>query len=239
MLQGNRRGVILRNILAHPNCCSIFKEFLERESSSQTILFITDVEAYRHITNTIYQKIRARKIYNKYLHSLSIMTVPISTESHPQIETDLERAGPSLFSKAQEDVMDYIESCQFTKLLKAPEITLIYNILDTEERNHQSDPGSQQFVSRSKSNQHAARFRRRLSSLYFQEVDIGDTRSLHYILSNQLCTRFFKDFCNRIFVNESLFFGWTLNTTKGYPQWSTCGVQLTRYVASTYPSMQI
>ena len=215
MLQGNRRGEVLRSILAHPNSCSIFKEFLERESCSQTILFIVDVEAYRHITIPAYQKMRARKIYNKYLHRMSIMTVPISTETQQQIGADLEMAGPSLFSKAQDDVMDYIESCQFTKLLKAPEMTLVYNILEAEERNRQSEPSSPRFVSRP----HKGAFpsRRRLSSLYFQEVDIGDTRSLRHILRNQLCTRFFKDFCNRIFVNESLFFWLDAEHYQGLP----------------------
>ena len=46
----------------------------------------------------------------------------------------MEVAGPALFKQAQENVMEYVESCQFPKLLKSPEITLIENILQVEER---------------------------------------------------------------------------------------------------------
>jgi hypothetical protein len=215
-----QRGALMRNILSHPCCCSIFKEYLERESSSQTILFIVEVEAYRRITNAAYQKMRARKIYNKFLHPLSIMPVPVSVETHQRIQNNVEVAGPALFKQAQDDVMDYVESCQFSKLVKAPEMALIENILRVEESSLLQESGGHHHRGKARYD-HAGGgggSRRRLSSLYFVGNDVaGDSKSLRFILRNQLCTRFFKDFCNRIFVNESLYFWFDAEYYQGLP----------------------
>lgn len=210
-MHSDQRSVLLRNVLAHPCCCSIFKEFLERMSSSQTILFVVEVEAYRQITNSAFQRISARKIYNKFMHPMCIMPVPVSGETQQKVLRNLEVAGPALFKQAQENVMEYVESCQFPKLLKSPEITLIENILQVEERSAYRDAalGTSRYGD--------GGVRRRMSSLYFQNVDINESKSLRFVLKNQLCTRFFKEFCNRIFVNESLQFWLDVEYYQGLP----------------------
>ena len=180
-------------------------------SSSQTILFVVEVEAYRQVTNAAFQRISARKIYNKFLHPMCIMPVPVSVETQQRVLRDLEVAGPALFKQAQDNVMEYVEGCQFPKLLKSTEITLIENILQTEERNSYRDGGLG-------TGRHGdGGMRRRMSSLYLQNVDVNDTKSLRFVLKNQLCTRFFKDFCNRIFVNESLQFWLDVEYYQGLP----------------------
>jgi hypothetical protein len=93
----------LQDILSQNKCCSLFKEFLQKESSSQTLIFLVEVEEFRLIPsagnevflkyifiisnlidflykNTIlaFQISRAKKIYNKFLHSLAIMPIPVS-----------------------------------------------------------------------------------------------------------------------------------------------------------------
>lgn len=39
----------LQDILSQPKCCSLFKEFLQKESSSQTLIFLVEVEEFRLI----------------------------------------------------------------------------------------------------------------------------------------------------------------------------------------------
>ena len=199
IIKNNEKQQFLRNIIAHPNCCSIFKEFLERESASQTILFIIEAEEYRRITNTAYQQMNARKIYNKFLHPLSIRPVPVSEETSNYIKQNLDNGGPALFKQCQEDVLTYIEACQLPKLTKSTaDITVIQKILSTA-----SDTLNQKFSKQSMSST-VPGYRR--TSVSFKTITMNETKLLRCILQNQLLTRFFKDFCNRIFVNESLFF---------------------------------
>ncbi len=101
-------------------------------------------------------------------------------------------AGPGLFKQAQNEVLDYIESCQLSSFLATAEWEELRSTIEAAEKNAKKDgnhAGRQRnFVTSSK------------ASIY------AEYKSLRNILMNQIATRYFKDFCQRIFVNESLFF---------------------------------
>ena len=182
------RRRLLLNILSHPQCCSIFKLYLETLGSTQTLLFILEIEDYLLIPHIQFQRIHARKIFNKYLHPLSVTPVPVPQNTRNSIMSELETAGPGLFKEGYDNVLDYIESCQFGGFLASSEMHEVLTILGAQRTK------GQETVSRRR--------------IYFANrgATVTDTTSLRNILQNQISTRFFKDFCHRIFVNESLFF---------------------------------
>ncbi len=140
--------------------------------------------SYLRIPSASYRCIRARKIYSKYLHPLSIIPVPITQALRATILKNLENSGPALFKQAHEDVLNYIELCQFSTFMASPEWDEVKTLLEKRKK-------------------------KECDSLHRFSVCIdnaGDARSLRGVLNNQLSTRYFKDFCHRIFVNESLFF---------------------------------
>tara|TARA_B110000090_G_C13217104_1_gene383288 strand:- start:136 stop:840 length:705 start_codon:yes stop_codon:yes gene_type:complete len=114
------------------------------------------------------------------------MPVPISSATRNQIKIDIETAGPGIFKRAHEDVIDYVLSCQLNGFLSTPEITGIMHLLKEQETQSISS--------------------RRRSSLALSQRGQLDPKSLRHILQSPVCTRFFKDFCQRIFISESLFF---------------------------------
>lgn len=178
------RHRLVLSVLSHPRCCAMLKAHLEANSTSQTILFIVELEDYLRIPDAAYRALRARKIYSKYLHPLSIIPVPIPAASRAAIQAEIETAGPGLFKQAHDDVISYIELCQFPTFIASPDWKEAKSMLDENKKNEKDAP---------------------LRS-YVSLNGMGDMRSLRGVLNNQLATRYFKDFCHRTFVNESLFF---------------------------------
>jgi hypothetical protein len=124
---------------------------------------------------------------------MSIMPVPVPQSTRAEILTNIQTAGPGLFKQAQNEVLDYIESCQLSSFLATAEWEELRSTIEVAEKNAKKDGGShtgrqRNFVTSSK------------ASIY------AEYKSLRNILTNQIATRYFKDFCQRIFVNESLFF---------------------------------
>ena len=181
----------IKDVLEHSGCCSIFKEYLERESGSQTLLFLLEVEEYRRIPQAAYQVVRARKIFNKFVHHLSIMPIPISCSIREEIEQNIKNHLflPVLFKKATLQIHDYIEKVQFPKFQQSKEMEDVISILSQEA-----------------SSSHHKTIVRRRSSIAMQSFEESQVMNLKTILQYQTSTRFFKDFCVRTYVNESLFF---------------------------------
>ena len=179
-------GQKVRDVLYQPQCCSLFKDFLDKESASQTLLFLLEVEEYRRIPTVDFQQVRAKKIFNKFLHSLAIMPVPISQQTQDNIVLELlVMATPSIFSVAAEEVLAYIEETQFPRFQQSAEMNKVVNILTQEA---------------------GATKPKRRTSICGDVVQICDVNNLRQLLQFQISTRFFKDFCMRAYVNESLFF---------------------------------
>lgn len=176
---------MVKEVLLHPQCCSIFKEYLERESAPQTLLFILEIEEFRRIPQAALQRLRARKIFNKFLHDMAILPLPVSEATRAAVASELVSSSFSIFKVAAEEVLTYIEVAQFPCFAKSPDMKRVEAILRSE-------------VSSTK--------HKRRQSISIDTMGIADTRSLRQILQNQTTTRYFKDFCNRIYVNESLFF---------------------------------
>lgn len=107
----------VKEILEHPQCCGLFKEFLDRECSSQTLHFLLEVEDYRRIPNIKFQLTKAKKIFHKYLHEFAIMKVPVSQQTKEAVVKNLDEQIqlPIIFKAAAEEVLTYIDSHQFPR----------------------------------------------------------------------------------------------------------------------------
>lgn len=182
---GRGSSKMIRDVLQHTQCCGIFKDFLDRESAPQTLLFLLDVEEFKRIPNATFQRLRARKIFNKYIHESAIFPVPVSEATRATVSADLDCASFGVFKHATEEVMHYIEEFQFPQFSRSPGAKQVEIILRNEGM--------------------AVKQKRR-QSITIDTLAIADTRSLRQILLHQTTTRFFKDFCNRTYVTESLFF---------------------------------
>jgi len=182
---GRGSSKMIRDVLQHPQCCGIFKDFLDRESAPQTLLFLLDVEEFKRIPNATFQRLRARKIFNKFIHESAVFPVPVSETTRATVSAELDCASFGVFKHATEEVMHYIEEFQFPQFARSPDAKQVEAVLRNEGM--------------------AVKQKRR-QSITIDTLAIADTRSLRQILLHQTTTRFFKDFCNRTYVTESLFF---------------------------------
>jgi hypothetical protein len=98
---------------------------------------------------------------------------------------ELDNASFQIFRAASDEVLRYLEDFQFPQFARSPDMARVEAVLKAE--------GSQQR-------------QKRRQSITMDATGLGDARSLRQILQHQTATRFFKDFCMRTFVNESLLF---------------------------------
>jgi hypothetical protein len=188
-----------RTVLEHAQCCSVFKEFLDREGLSQTVLFCIEVEEFRRIPSFDFQLVRARKIYSKYMHELAAMPVPVTTFTRNEILRCITGGVvlPTLFKCAAEEVVRYMEIFQFPRFLQAPDMQRVAAILKSES-------------------QHPTRLLRR-SSLSVHAMPQTDAMNLKSILKNQSCTRYLKDYCAKMYCTENLLFWLDVDNYKNLP----------------------
>jgi hypothetical protein len=182
------KNYAMYDVLEHPQCCSIFKEYLEKEGLSQTLMFFIEVQEFSRIPSVDFQLIRGQKIYNKYLHELSITPIPITSKIRDDISNKLHQqlVTPSLFKEAYDSVLKYIETFQYPRFQTSKEVNRVVNILSTEV--------------------FSKNISIRRNSIVLQPIKVYDTKSLRAILKNQRTTRYFKDFCETRFCNENLLF---------------------------------
>ncbi len=95
-----------------------------------------EIDEYFRIPSSNFQQKQARKIYNKFIHELAIMPVPISDDIRKAIAHSIDdpNAGGSndtiaLFQQASNLVRRYIELYQFSKFLRTNDINKVIAIL--------------------------------------------------------------------------------------------------------------
>jgi hypothetical protein len=188
-----------RAVLEHPQCCSAFKAFLDHEGLAQTVLFCIEVEEFRRIPSFDFQLVRARKIYTKYMHEMSVMPVPVTTFTRNEIFKCITGAVvlPTLFKCAAEEVVRYIELFQFPRFVQSPEMHRVNAILSAEALQPTRLP--------------------RRSSLTVHAMHVPDSLNLKSILKNQTCTRYFKDYCAKMYCTENLLFYLDVENYKNLP----------------------
>ena len=201
-MDSEEKRLTLLSILGHSQCCAVFKSHLEITGSSQTLLFLVELEDYLCIPNPSFQRIRAKKIYGKYMHALSIMPVPVSASTRQSVLEKIQTAGPALFKQAHNEVLEYIESCQLSGFLATSEWEEVKGVLKSKSSNSSNKSSNQSSSSHERNDNRS----RKSFVIGSQSEILSDFKSLFNILHNQIATRYFKDFCHRIFVNESLFF---------------------------------
>lgn len=132
--KGNLTGRVFtaKDVILNAHCCSVFKEFLDNEGTSQTLLFLLEVEEYRRIPSTAFQQSRARKIFTKFVHPLAFLPLPLSDAVREEIETNVPSASPMIFQAAATEVLEYIEKFQFPRFSQTQHLTKVVGILALE-----------------------------------------------------------------------------------------------------------
>ena len=95
------------------------QRFLDKEGTSQTLLFLLEIDEFKKIPQYGFQLSCARKIFNKFVHSNGVMPVPVTAATRGDIATaiKIEDISQSLFAKAATEVFEYIEHKQFPRLV--------------------------------------------------------------------------------------------------------------------------
>jgi len=181
-------SVTLKDLMSHPQCCSLFKAFLEDEGTSQTLLFLLEVEEYRRIPSIRYQHTFAQKIFYKFIHACAVMPLPLSRNVRDAIVASLHTADPSLFQDSVAEVMQYIECYQFPRFSGSSMMNKVIALLAMEAQQPKAN--------------------KRRASIVVQAPNVGSSgmKSLKQILSYQFSIRYFKDFCTRTYCHESILF---------------------------------
>lgn len=191
-LQGNKGSkYTLRDILQDPKCCGIFKESLDREGTSQTLLFLMEVEEYRRIPMADYMLRSARKIFNKFIHPQCIMPIPITKHTRDAIITEIEESSysQSMFTPAFAEVCQYLEAHQFARFLVSVDFLRVVEVLKQESI---MEPEKRKLVRR--------------GSIQLSPMTSSNITTFRDIVTSQACTRFFKEYCCRMYCAENLFF---------------------------------
>jgi hypothetical protein len=181
----------LKQVIQQPKACGLFKDFLDREGTSQTLLFLMEVEEYRRIPMADYMLSRARKIFNKFVHHQCIMPIPIaqSTREAIIIAMDERNLSQNLFQEAFSEVFSYIESHQYARFMQYKDFHRVVEIMQLES---QMKPRNRKMGRR--------------GSIQLERMTPSSVKNLREILVNQTCTRYFKDFCVRTYCTENLYF---------------------------------
>ncbi len=113
----------LLTIIENPRACSLFKEFLDSNAKgSQTLIFLFEVEEYKRLSSPTFQQIKAQSIYNKYLHAVAVLPLPVSITTKRGISKIITSDQPypsNLFRKSVEEVLSYIEKVQYSSFTKS------------------------------------------------------------------------------------------------------------------------
>lgn len=177
-----------REVLEHPQCCGLFKAFLEGEGLAQTLLYFVEVQEFRRIPHAEFQQQRANKIFNKYIDRLAPMAVPVQSDTRQAVAQALADGvvPPTLFAKATQEVLRYIEVFQYPRFQRSVDMHAVVGVFTAE------------VFSRS--------YARQRRSLSIRGVELTDLRSLKAVLRNPLSMRFFKDYCTRTYCAENVLF---------------------------------
>lgn len=112
----------LLTIIENPRACSLFKEFLDRNGKgSQTLVYLFEVEEYKRLSSPTFQQLKAQSIYNKYLHAIAVLPLPVSIATKRAISKVVTSDQPyptNLFRKSVEEVLSYIEKVQYNSFMK-------------------------------------------------------------------------------------------------------------------------
>lgn len=181
----------LHDVLQDPKCCGIFKESLDREGTSQTLLFLMEVEEYRRIPMADYMSRTARKIYNKFIHPQCIMPIPITRLTRDTITVDIEGSSytQSMFTPAFSEVCQYLEAHQFARFVASVDLMRVIDILKQEAV---MEPEQRKLVRR--------------GSIQLSPIVCSSITTFRDIIGSQACTRFFKEYCCRMYCSENLYF---------------------------------
>jgi len=186
--------VRFESVMENCKCCGLFKQFLDAEGTSQTLLFLTEYEEFRKIPDYGFRQNRARKIFNKFLHHKGVMPVPVTTRTRCDIEEAIASLDiPSkIFAEAVVEVRRYIEHNQFPRFMLSEYAEKVREIIrcDDGKDKHFGDQVLHDSV-----------------SIDIDESNFsGNIMSLRGVLTRQTSIRFFTEYCVTTHCTENLFF---------------------------------
>mmetsp|Transcript_23536 Transcript_23536/g.39976 ORF Transcript_23536/g.39976 Transcript_23536/m.39976 type:complete len:965 (-) Transcript_23536:251-3145(-) len=196
-------GVGLEDIMSRSACLTIFKAYLDAEGTSQTLLFLIEVDEFQKIPETGFQQSRARKIFFKFIHSKAIMAVPLTPATRQAIEAEFSSDDISalIFSKAIQEVTRFVECHQFPRFMQSAEAESVTKIIDEEVATNTSSTDEENYI---------PYLRRKPShnddQAPWEVKSLDDMMNFRVLLKYPTAVRFFKDYCVRTHCNENLFF---------------------------------
>lgn len=207
----------LNEVINNRQCCSVFKEYLERENAAYLLTFMSEVEECRGITVEAFRKIYYKQIYYKYVHPYAILLVPIEEASRKLAVEGMHKCLPSSFRCCVDNVLKYMNIHHYPRMLKSPEASLIADILIQQNQQSKAahcrksrissltsssispivtaNPGTT--VSTSGSDVSKPRRLSLQSNVLENKICPTDMLDLRSVLQCQSTARFFKDFCVR------------------------------------------
>jgi len=107
--------VVLRDQKSH----EAFKHFLKKEFSDENIDFWSEVEGYRTLKCNEKRQRKGNEIYNMYIRADAPNEVNVSYSTKMEILKIFEDNDPSIFDKAQNQVLFLMESDSFKRFVKS------------------------------------------------------------------------------------------------------------------------
>jgi len=107
--------VVLQDQKSH----EAFKHFLKKEFSDENIDFWSEVEGYRTLKCNEKRQRKGNEIYNMYIRADAPNEVNVSYSTKKEILKFIEDNDPSIFDKAQNQVLFLMESDSFKRFVKS------------------------------------------------------------------------------------------------------------------------
>lgn len=111
----------IQDILKDRYCNTYFKKFCSESNNTSPLFFWMECEEYKLIPDTGYLKVKANKIYNKYISKESKMCVPLNIELKDKIYENYKNPNSTLFLPAQKNIEEYMEKELFGNFLESDE----------------------------------------------------------------------------------------------------------------------
>lgn len=115
----------------HPIGCNYLKLYCERMNVNSNLLFYLEVEEYSLIPAQGLLKVKAKKIYSKYLASNA--KLPISVPNSTSTD-QIENPTPNMFLTLQKQVLQYMDQNIFPEFVKSAEYANYKQFLDENRK---------------------------------------------------------------------------------------------------------
>eukprot|EP00058_Branchiostoma_floridae_P023563 XP_002609053.1 hypothetical protein BRAFLDRAFT_84869 [Branchiostoma floridae] len=113
-------AVSFDRLLHDPAGLACFTEFLKQEYSEENIVFWTECEKFKAITNQQEMVTQAQVIYSTHMASKASMPVNIDSQARQMVDEMLGSPTPDMFNLAQQQIFQLMKFDSYSRFLKSP-----------------------------------------------------------------------------------------------------------------------